>query len=211
MLAKLENLGPFQFFFTLSCGDSRWDENFSSILKSLKIKIKYEFDSKGFEQTKVLKKEDDREIEIDLRTYLNDYVNKSKHELIRTNILNATRNYNQRVKAFIKGVVMDKSNPMSVKHYSTKVEFQGRGAGHNHGTLWVDLKKMEYFFEKKNGDWTDFNSIILEMQDSEVKKISEKRLKNGVKYLLFFKYQETNENHDEENTGNKDLDILTSF
>ena len=32
MLAKLDNLGPFQFFFTLSCADKRWDENLSSIL-----------------------------------------------------------------------------------------------------------------------------------------------------------------------------------
>ena len=34
MQAKLENLGPFQFFFTLSCADSRWDENFSPILRN---------------------------------------------------------------------------------------------------------------------------------------------------------------------------------
>ena len=33
MIAKLENVGPFHFFYTLSCGDMRWDENFSSILK----------------------------------------------------------------------------------------------------------------------------------------------------------------------------------
>ena len=45
MQAKLENLGPFQFFFTLSCADSRWDENFSSILRSLGVSVKYEFDS----------------------------------------------------------------------------------------------------------------------------------------------------------------------
>ena len=32
MIAKLENLGPFHLFFTLSCGDTRYDENFSPIL-----------------------------------------------------------------------------------------------------------------------------------------------------------------------------------
>ena len=32
MIAKLENIGPFHFFFTLSCGDTRYDENFSSFL-----------------------------------------------------------------------------------------------------------------------------------------------------------------------------------
>jgi hypothetical protein len=39
MLAKLENLGPFQFFFTVSSADSRWDENFSYILSSRGIKV----------------------------------------------------------------------------------------------------------------------------------------------------------------------------
>ena len=34
MLARLDNDGPFQFFFTLSCADTKWDENFSSILHS---------------------------------------------------------------------------------------------------------------------------------------------------------------------------------
>ena len=30
--ARLENLGPFDMFFTLSCADVRWPENFTSIL-----------------------------------------------------------------------------------------------------------------------------------------------------------------------------------
>ena len=29
LLAKLDNKGPFQFFFTLSCADLRWEENFA--------------------------------------------------------------------------------------------------------------------------------------------------------------------------------------
>ena len=32
MLAKLENFGPFYLFYTLSCGDMRWNENFTTIL-----------------------------------------------------------------------------------------------------------------------------------------------------------------------------------
>ena len=46
---------------------------------------------------------------------------------------------------------MDKSNPMCVEYYTMKLEFQGRGAGHNHGTLWVNIKKLEYSFEDKDG------------------------------------------------------------
>ena len=39
---------------------------------------------------------------------------------------------------------MSKSNPMKVKFFTYKVEFQARGAGHVHGTLWIDLQKMEH-------------------------------------------------------------------
>ena len=41
MLAKLDNLGAFQIFFTLSCADMRWDENFAAILLDRGFDIKY--------------------------------------------------------------------------------------------------------------------------------------------------------------------------
>ena len=174
MIAKLENLGPFQFFFTLSCADSRWDENFSSILTDLGISVHYNFDSDGNEQTMV-------DVGggkcMPLREYLNEYVSESQHELIRKNVLNASRNYNHRVKAFINNIVLDKQNLMSVKYYSTKVEFQGRGAGHNHGVLWVDLEKMEYFIEDYEGNWLD-------LDDTLTKRFAEKKAKQDIKDIL---------------------------
>ena len=33
LIARLENLGPFTFFFTLSCADKRWNENFTTFLQ----------------------------------------------------------------------------------------------------------------------------------------------------------------------------------
>ena len=51
---------------------------------------------------------------------------------------------------------MSKGNPMFVIKYSAKVEFQGRGAAHDHGTLWIDLNKMEFTFE------TDGESIDID-------------------------------------------------
>ena len=39
VLAKLEQLGPFQLFFTLSCADKRWDENFVAILQQRGLTI----------------------------------------------------------------------------------------------------------------------------------------------------------------------------
>ena len=32
---------------------------------------------------------------------------------------------------------------MKIKHMSYRVEFQGRGAAHIHGTLWLDIKLIE--------------------------------------------------------------------
>merc|ERR1712240_450497 len=39
LIAKLENLGAFQVFFTLSCADLRWHETFTAFLKDHKIRI----------------------------------------------------------------------------------------------------------------------------------------------------------------------------
>ena len=44
LLARLDNKGPFQFFFTLSCADKRWDENFSRLLHELDLNVRYEND-----------------------------------------------------------------------------------------------------------------------------------------------------------------------
>ena len=41
MLARLDNLGPFQLFFTLSCADMRWDENFAAILLERGLAVSY--------------------------------------------------------------------------------------------------------------------------------------------------------------------------
>ena len=37
LISRLENLGPFHCFFTLSCGDQRWPENFTALLQEESI------------------------------------------------------------------------------------------------------------------------------------------------------------------------------
>ena len=66
----------------------------------------------------------------------------SKHEFIKSNLLNATLTFNQRVKMFIKHIIMNKESPMKVKYYSYKVEFALRGAAHIHGVLWMDWENF---------------------------------------------------------------------
>jgi hypothetical protein len=86
---------------------------------------------------------------MELKIFLENEVEPSLHELIRQNVLTATRNYDYRVKKFIKEIVTGSGNPMHVIKYRSKVEFHGRGAAHNHGTLWVDLNKIEFTFDHK--------------------------------------------------------------
>ena len=111
----------------------------------------------------------------------------SFRELVRRKIMIATRNYKNRFDAFIKNVVMDKSNPMSITHWSTKLEFKGRGAPHNHGVLWADLQKIEFMVEcpmiENNADQEDktfhyhlkhFDQFFDENEDKDIKQYVKK-------------------------------------
>ena len=130
LLARMENLGPFQYFFTLSCADMRWPENFTALLRDQTITY---VENNFIEEVYVNGKK------------LMDYLiqNQSKHSFIKKNLLNATLTFHNRVKMFVKHIIMSKSNPMCIKNYSYKVEFALRGAGHIHGVLWVDWENFK--------------------------------------------------------------------
>ena len=49
------------------------------------------------------------------------------HEFIRRHTHQATRNFDQRVKTFIKTIVMNSFSPLHVRYFSYRVEFQMRG------------------------------------------------------------------------------------
>ena len=78
-----------------------------------------------------------------IKQFIKEDIEESLHELVRGNVLTATRYFEHRIKQFINRIVMGKNNHMYVKYYTYKVEFQDRGAGHVHGTLWLGLKKIE--------------------------------------------------------------------
>ena len=114
LFAKVQNYGPFNVFFTLSCADYRFNENFTSVLDD--ETITYHF------------KDGQEEVLINglsVEEYLSQ--NSSRHEHIKNNILTATRNFQHRVKSFIKHVVMNNFSPMIVRFYNYRVEFQMRG------------------------------------------------------------------------------------
>ena len=156
MIAKLENIGPFHLFFTLSCGDTRYDENFSTFLVENGYTMQYFINDDGTVETRVKGKEG-RQIDKNLEIFLIEDVNESLHEMIRTNVLTATRNFHHRVEAFKREILNGKNNPMKVKYISYRVEFQGRGGAHIHGTLWLNIKEIEKLPQFKEGDKEDGN------------------------------------------------------
>ena len=151
LLAKLDNLGPFQLFFTLSCADMRWYENVAAILRERNYEVKYKLVPEGEDlKTKVTVKMPD-DSEKDLENFLKEDIDESLHEFIRNNVLLATRYFSHRVKVFIREVMMGKNNPMNVNYHTEKIEFQDRGAGHVHGTLWLNLHKIEKLVKMPDG------------------------------------------------------------
>ena len=129
MLSKLDNYGPFHFFFTLSCADQRWTENFTSILKEKGWTICWESGDKTIEEEAdpdILVKLKDGTL-LPLVEFLQTVADESTHEYIRTNVFTATRNFIHRANSFKRDIMMGPNNPMSVSKYSWKVEFQGRG------------------------------------------------------------------------------------
>ena len=148
MFAKLDNFGPFHFFFTLSCADLRWDENFAAILRNrpnCTIKYDIEENQDGNPRTAIYV-EYKRNGEIQtypLKQFLEEHIDESLHECIRGNVLLATRYFNHRVQAFMKTIAMGGGIPMLVDKFSYKTEFQDRGAGHVHGVLWVKLYQID--------------------------------------------------------------------
>ena len=80
LFAMLENLGPFTWFFTLSCADYRYEENFTSLLQDHHVTYIME---NGVEKCLI----DGQTIE----EFLSQH--ETQHEFIRKNTLTATRNF----------------------------------------------------------------------------------------------------------------------
>ena len=158
MMAKMENIGPFHWFFTLSCGDMRWCSNFHRYFEEKKFGL--DVDREGliwvtepWEEGKTIRdgwvKGVNEKGEAVLKRTWDIFKDStefkeevSTHEEIKNDVLLATRNFQHRVEMFRSKVIFGNNNPMKVRHITYRVEFQGRGAGHIHGVLWVDLQEI---------------------------------------------------------------------
>ena len=135
MIARLEQLGPFQFFFTLSCADKRWTEILASILHLKGETVTYKQDN-GTTEIYIN--------DIPIKDYLSTI---DTHLLIKENLLTLTRCFDKRIHAFLKHIILAKDSPLPIKFYNYRVEFQLRGAGHVHGVLWLDFDALQDDFK----------------------------------------------------------------
>ena len=129
ILSKIDNFGAFQFFYTLSCADLRWSPNFAAILLQMGYDMRYDVKMIDGRWQQVIEGKSSNGDWKPITKFIEEDVNKSHHELIRGNVVQATRFFDNRVKCFLRDIVMKKSNPMSPQFYTYKVEFQARGAG----------------------------------------------------------------------------------
>ena len=95
-----------------------------------------------------------------MKRFIEEDVEESYHELIRGNVLNATRYFHHRVTKFIRLVLMADSAPLPVKMYSYKTEFQARGAGHVHGVSWLDTEKLGKLVRNEDGKLVPASEVL---------------------------------------------------
>ena len=129
LVAKVCQLGPFHLFFTLSCAEMNWSENFVTRLKKKfgsKISIRYEKHNKpnwsGDDNDIFVKFGDDEEVPLwEFVKTLPD----SRYELLRDQVMDTTRIFDNRVKSFIKNILMGPGQEIPISYYTYRVEFQG--------------------------------------------------------------------------------------
>ena len=124
----VQQLGPFHLFFTLSCAEMNWSEIFVSIFLNMDPKYSVRRSESngawsGDDSDIFIKYGDGEEMP------LWDYVNNlpiSKHNLLKNHVMLITRIFDNRVKSFIKNILMGEGkDKLPIKYYTYRVEFQG--------------------------------------------------------------------------------------
>ena len=138
LIAKVKQLGPFQVFYTFSCGEMRWSEVFLSIFKRHGYDVVIPGNWSGLDSELLVEGKP-------LWDYINQDMSQSKHELFKKYTSLITRHFDARVKSFVNNILMGGGNGDKVpfKWYSYRVEFQARGMPHIHGVAWICPKYLE--------------------------------------------------------------------
>ena len=159
LFAKIEQLGPFHIFFTLSCGELRWSEVHLSLLRELEgIDITYGSENEAWDGK-------DSSIFINgqkFSDYLRDNIDTSN--LLRDNVVHITRMFDSRVKSFMKNIFMGSGRgKIPFVHFTYRVEFQARGMPHIHGVAWIEPATLEKY---TMSDTFEFTDNVTELIDS---------------------------------------------
>merc|ERR1711974_275344 len=102
LIAKVQQLGAFHVFFTLSCAEMRWPEVFVSIFRKMGLKVEH-----GLNGVKWTGEDDDIYVEgVPLWTYVDTKLPSSKHEFLKDHTVLITRIFENRVKSFLKNILM---------------------------------------------------------------------------------------------------------
>ena len=120
IFAKLEQLGPFHLFWTLSCAETEWPEIKAAILESemkdISLTIPVDWDGSA-DSISVSKGNE----EMNLTEFWDKHV-QNKSVLFKENILLITQMFDNRVKSFMKNIFLTSM----IKHYAFRIEFQVR-------------------------------------------------------------------------------------
>ena len=145
LLAMMNSLGPFHLFYTFSCAEKRCPEVIAYLLRKQGHKVEY------------FKKYVDDTMTVN-EMPLNDFLKKTGqtlHELIQKNTFDVTRIFDNRVKSFIKNILMGQSDEgLQITYYTYRVEFQSRGMPHIHGVAWLNNDVLKDF---KNNESNEFD------------------------------------------------------
>ena len=121
LVAKVKQLGPFHIFLTFSCGEMRWPEVYLTLLREKKYEIREPEDFDGCLENMLVEGKK-------LWQYVNEDLSCSKHELFRESTFLITIMFDERVKSFIKNILMaNGENQVEFRYYTYRVEFQARG------------------------------------------------------------------------------------
>ena len=137
LFARLEQHGNFHLFFTLSCAEKKWSEVIVAILQTHGINVTYDPEKWDGEEDSIFVTDPQTENSeqpiknMPLPEYRKKIIPKrfgNMTNFIKDHFLLITRIFDNRVKAFIKNIIMAKD----VEFYTYRVEMQGRGEDQNY-------------------------------------------------------------------------------
>ena len=166
LTAKIAQLGSFHIFYTFSCAEMRWSEVFLTLLKRKGYKVEYPSikDWNG-NDAEILIEDPTSKIQYPLWQFVNDIMGERKHSLFNEYTLIITRIFDEKVKCFIKHILMARGkDKVPMEYYSYRVEFQARGLPHIHGVAWIEQKFLREKLEIK-GDFCDNLNKIRDLAD----------------------------------------------